>query len=716
MEKLLLDANFRFEEKLQAAKEGQPVNVAAYSATDKSFNFRSQGQYNAQLQQDKHFGEMVRDIEKYTSPEFIMRGDAGKRLYGLLAGLLRGVLREAIAGVDPGQRKINIEKCWNFYKDKKKQLLDWKLDRKATTPAEGEEPDEAARESPPPGTPDQPGKPLPSVLVKTTVGGSVAATHFPLEDFNVDRLDYNRLKDRIKVPNLNYMQQEDDQQRATGITKKLQLYKKRNLRRALQLRQGGAGSEVSSPLGDRPSSPPATAPAASSSVRVVYKNRARGDLLAMPILPHSSAFHAASAKPDSGPHLRPDFADTLHEVHKVWVQRRAQEAEEKLEEMEFKDTISMWSHNQARIEEECNRRQESYQMSSQTGKTCHKILRRPTPAASQERAARPGVVEDIPALMLSPASGAEPPGVRQDGSNYPPSLSASMLSGSGMSGSLMGGSLSASVASYASSAVASAVSGKKAVSILDPSMQRPHTVPAEAAGGAAALTRPRTLGPIHHSLSPYDYLEGTRERSNMRLLLSEPPPSLKTPDQAPMKGLKHTHPNALRSTSLLNASMDVRSSLATIFAPSMYASVGRILKDGGDADDEEEEAGKKKKPAASADKKKKKGEAAPKKSFVRRGKPDPQTLELLLPVLSIEQEVPSLHRMQQMSLVERVREACARTGLSVRTSAIEQGILTPEDRPYEECITNLPPPEFGLVRDFTKKREKKGKAKKGKGK
>jgi len=94
---------------------------------------------------------------------------------------------------------------------------------------------------------------------------------------------------------------------------------------------------------------------------------------------------------------------------------------------------------------------------------------------------------------------------------------------------------------------------------------------------------------------------------------------------------------------------------------------------------------------------------------------EPGFIDQVFPVLSIEHEVPSLLRMQQMEQVEAIREAFAKQGLGIATSVVEAGILTPEDRPYIECMTNLPAPDFGLVRDFTKKREKgKAAGKKGK--
>ena len=48
-------------------------------------------------------------------------------------------------------------------------------------------------------------------------------------------------------------------------------------------------------------------------------------------------------------------------------------------------------------------------------------------------------------------------------------------------------------------------------------------------------------------------------------------------------------------------------------------------------------------------------------------------------------------------------------GVKVPIGLIEKGLFTPEDRPFVECMVDLPPPEVGLCRDFTKAKPKKGK-------
>jgi len=51
--------------------DGQAVAIPSSSGVDRGFNLRAQAQYIPQLQQDKHFLEMVKDVEKFTNPDFI---------------------------------------------------------------------------------------------------------------------------------------------------------------------------------------------------------------------------------------------------------------------------------------------------------------------------------------------------------------------------------------------------------------------------------------------------------------------------------------------------------------------------------------------------------------------------------------------------------------------------------------------------------------------
>jgi hypothetical protein len=699
MEKMILEASARFEEKFQVAKEGQNVNVAAYGGSDRTYNLRSQIQHVPQLQQDKHFMEMVAEVDKYTSPEWTLRGDVEKRLYSLLGGLLKGLLRECISSSDVAMRKINIEKCWNWYKDKRKLLLDWKMDRRGGTPStgdgkmatttpsrRGEDGADASEEAPRDKLDDAQSPDVSKEQVRTPA--------FQPPPQTVSKFKQKTFEGRVDgaVLDLNYMQQEEEQQRATNIVKKLQLYQKRNLKKSLQHRvqgysqqgtpekgmtpsksfTGGAPGDLSSVSGALSASPP------SPSVKVVYRDKdkpKRADLSPShsPVLVHTlkdSVVHRHNSPPKGNP----EFNEKLASVQKIWVAKRAQEAEEKLDEMEFKDTISMWSYNQSRIEEEINRRKESYQMSSQTGKTCHTILRRP---------------------------------------NTAPELNSLSSAGNSF--------IDLSMASVASVDKAKPDRGLAGT----PPLKKITFQDGEGTGLLSTLDSGGGKGVI--SLSPYDNFNPKTDNKSMRLLTPAPSSEIATPDQGNLssmksKGLVHTHPTALRSTSFLNSNLDVTANVNTIFAPSMLAGIGKLpAKANLDDDDDAAAAGSrpkggdKKKQAAAAggkDKPKPGGKKGPAK---KSGPINPFMLEQIFPVLTVEQEVPSLMRMQQMQQVESIREAFAKYGMSVPTSIIEHGILTPEDRPYSECMTDLPAPEFGLVRDFTKKREKaKGGKSKGK--
>jgi hypothetical protein len=146
---------------------------------------------------------------------------------------------------------------------------------------------------------------------------------------------------------------------------------------------------------------------------------------------------------------------------------------------------------------------------------------------------------------------------------------------------------------------------------------------------------------------------------------------------------------------MLNMNMDVSPTTSTLFAPSMAAGIGKLPSTKRSAVEEEDDEG-----GAKA----KKG-----KGGKDTGPIDPVMIDMIFPILSIEQEVPSLLRMQQMQQAEAIREAFVQQGVKVPIGLIEKGLFTPEDRPFVECMVDLPPPEVGLCRDFTKAKPKKGK-------
>jgi len=198
----------------------------------------------------------------------------------------------------------------------------------------------------------------------------------------------------------------------------------------------------------------------------------------------------------------------------------------------------------------------------------------------------------------------------------------------------------------------------------------------------AMLNKVAYTGTDTASLSPYDSYQFTSlEEDKLRKLLVR----IASPDDAAAApkdkyGLKSPHPTCMTGTSGKNAGLDV------------------VAKDGG---------------AAVA-------AVAP--------RTDVPLVEQLYPALRAEDDVPSLQRLSQLRMVERIREVFARQQVAaggkggsggggvapLPRSVIEQAILTPDDRPYGECIKLLPRPGAGLPKNpFADASKDKKKGKKG---
>ncbi|KAJ9459925.1 hypothetical protein DIPPA_22705 [Diplonema papillatum] len=132
MEKLVQDADVRFEEKFDAAKRGDPVNVSS-QYSDRTYSLRAQVQGQPMLEKDAHLLTMVENIERYTLSESALRGDTDRKLTFTVATLLKSLLREVLGNTDSGVCKINIELAWRWYKDKSRDILQWKLCKMAAT-------------------------------------------------------------------------------------------------------------------------------------------------------------------------------------------------------------------------------------------------------------------------------------------------------------------------------------------------------------------------------------------------------------------------------------------------------------------------------------------------------------------------------------------------------------------------------------------------------
>uniref|UniRef100_A0A7S1NJG1 Uncharacterized protein n=1 Tax=Eutreptiella gymnastica TaxID=73025 RepID=A0A7S1NJG1_9EUGL len=660
MDRLVAENNAKFEETLQQAKEGQSVQLLLV-ASDRGFGDPPRG--HEKLPTDKYFQQMLAEIDKYTAAAWTNKADNEHNLYTTLALLLKGLLKECLVSMDAAGRKGALEKCWLWFEEKKKALAQLKLGKAPRPPRRRADTSDMEKDDV-----SEAGTPV----YQRRVYGAQPPAVVEVPEVSTFSFRRNRVQDRMDEPlGLNYMKQEEAGHRATFIGKKLKMYKKRNLQKSHDCRGRVTPPDAPKKETMAPHPPP----------KVIYRgdrDKQMETLQQQPVginstfLP-SSSHQCCYPYPYQGSvKYTEEFDQALRSVHKIWMARRVQEAEEKLDMMAFKDTLSLWSFNQSRIEEEINRRAEAATMSSQTGKTCHTILRDPDAAKNTSNVFD---LTEVETAVSFKGPFDTPMTAQRKAKSTPRTLDSEDPEDPDHPTPLRAGPTGASTLGSAS-----------------PRVPR-----------LPMLLSPRNGGK-EISLSAYDNFDHTLENRNMRHMAPVIPldsTQLITPDEGhaeimARQGLIQTHPEALRATAQLNGPpVEASREQGTLVAPSMLLQVGRPPPTKQEAPS----------PTFEAKNEKKKG---------KDGKPlnpvDPFMVELCFPFLPVEQEVPSLLRQHQMQQVEACVEAFARDGRNMPVDLLEAGLFTPEDRPYVECVTDLPAPEMGLCRDFTKaKVGKKGK-------
>eukprot|EP00760_Papus_ankaliazontas_P017440 PhM_4_TR17255/c0_g1_i1/m.56773 len=389
MDRLIFEANSKFTEKAQLVTQDQTVSFSAF--TDRSYNLRVQMAGTAWLANDTHFMEMLMFVEKFTAVDDNLRGDLDKRLNAVLAGLLKGLLRESLSLPDIGGKKISLERVHAWYQEKTFELLDAKMKRRAAiakakqhqpqqqqvhatvvdesplgageaglqrSPSKhhltlGEEATTVenisyegprgrwvqamAAEGPPAPVPSSPGGVSSIASPRFSRGATPQAGQQPMIGANL-----------AQGPSITFLQRKKEQETRAVIDRKMHTYRKPNLSKP-------RGRPCEQQKSDHAATPE---PAAQRpQPRIVYKNRpksATGNV-------YMHAKSSGDARVDAG----------NESAHRVWVMRRIQQLENAFDENEMKDCLTMWQQNYARLEEESNRRVEGSQVASQMGRTCH---------------------------------------------------------------------------------------------------------------------------------------------------------------------------------------------------------------------------------------------------------------------------------------------------------------------------------------------------------
>lgn len=435
MEKLLHEADGKFNEKLRLCQGGIATNMNIYS--DRTYNLRQQVLHNPQLTSDDHFMEMLMDTEQALAPEFTLRGEVDKKLTSLLCGLLKTLLREAIGQPLFALRKIQIEMIWQWFQDKKRSVLDFAIGLMKQQSSAALNTIEAsdnglsvtgvgARVQPlesaaiaastcssqqTSGAPN--GDSKYGSRLKSFIGGTAAAKSAPSSHHFMTANNDLSVRDDLSAADARY----------ATTAKKLTMYKKRNLSKAEKLRQElheqqqqQAGQTVDG-----------------SGVKVVYNkdaktrqrkvSEARQQLVAMrhgPSGPPSYIHHESTA-----PFFTRDATEAaaldnaVGNAHQHLVKYFAARMSDEGDRRDLRDTMSLYDFNRSRLDEESNRRLESEGFASQLGRTHHLHLRKtgsiPAGDGATTTDAKPGRMHFNIGATVKPSSGSStlPPTAEQ---------------------------------------------------------------------------------------------------------------------------------------------------------------------------------------------------------------------------------------------------------------------------------------------------------------
>lgn len=356
MQRLITEADSRFGEKLRMCASGQPTNMHVYS--DRTYNLRHQVAHNPQLTTDPHFMSMLSATETCLAPEYAAQGERDKLLNSLLSGLLKTLLKEAVACNSYSLRKVLVEMIWHWHQEKQREVLDFALQQQFPQ----------ARSS------------RPSTRDGGMIGETVPSSSSPEPDGRrqvmESQLAVTEVDDVEALQSQCKAQQRPVDISGNTIAHKLSQYKRRNL---------GVASEIRSD--------PAAAVAATPVVVYTKDAKTRQKHAAAARALHADAFHQFSGPPTythlptgapryeknaSGTQMVVDPSKPLVAAELKAMHHAARKLGEEHDEAVRLDVLAQLAGNQSRLEEESARRIESSSYCAQTGVTCFRNRSRTT--------------------------------------------------------------------------------------------------------------------------------------------------------------------------------------------------------------------------------------------------------------------------------------------------------------------------------------------------
>lgn len=390
IERLLHEADTKFMEKLRLCQQGTQTNMNIYS--DRTYNLRQQVVHNSQLTDDKHFMEMLCDTEKFLAPEYTVRGELDKRLNSLLCGLLKTLMRESVAQPLYSLRKIQIEMIWQWYCDKKSNVLDFAIGKdrerhvslvQAQEQQQQQQPQAEAVEETPAEIARQ-STASPALLQRVTSSAyPSSASKFGQKLERVIQGQWHGAMppdpSRTSINDLTFREDATKASNEATIQKKLCIYKKRNLAKAEKMRE-----EIATQQQQVVDVKVVMTKDAKSRQKKIADAKSQNSQLSMRNGPSGPApyFHVPAMAPTytsvadgQGPE-GPTNEQVLAEAHRKYIAFLTRKLGEENDVKSFNDTMVLFAGNQARLREESLRRMESDRYASLVGRACHIIERK----------------------------------------------------------------------------------------------------------------------------------------------------------------------------------------------------------------------------------------------------------------------------------------------------------------------------------------------------
>lgn len=418
--KLLWEADTKLSD-LFSDREKENDSKNLILLVDRNINLRSHS--DALLEKDKHYQEMVRDIDRYCLQVLPADADRDAKRSFAVYNLLKSILRECLGMNDVFERKINIERVYNWYREKRKRMLEF---RASSSLSKKNIDGMAAHTSPgfkiaiPLHTSDLHDQNMApasapahtaSALKPSGLAGAAAAASSkpprPMSATFAPDVEDNSGKTGMHLLQLQQQQMLPLSARtdaSTSSSTQLSSYRKRNLAATFMVReamrataQQAAGAPLvkteehqaavaaasavltarSSLAGQSDATLGSGAPRRASHSGVTGTNRSFGiggsggestrkQLLSVFVGPAAGAPSQLDSSRSTVPTSRSIFVGASEKdeqlsqaMSSLWLEKRAADTERGMEEEEFAEVVQAWSTHRSRVEEEVSRRIES---------------------------------------------------------------------------------------------------------------------------------------------------------------------------------------------------------------------------------------------------------------------------------------------------------------------------------------------------------------------